>query len=222
VPRTTIRPARIRAISAVAGAVAGGLVAAVVLAAVPAQGVVAVPVQCSNGTTVLEWDDVRYDLDGTCGVVVVAADRTTVSMPAATRLVVRGQGNEVQAKPVTELVVTGRDNHVAAPSVRRLRLASPGSVVGVDGLVERARLGRQGGTLTARQVTDLTVRGHHHRVRARRGYDTRVPGDRSTVTFGRLDALRVAGDHNRVRVRRARTEVRVTGTGNRVRVHRRG
>lgn len=220
-PRTTVRPARIRALSALAGAVAGGLVTALVLAAVPAQGQVAIPVNCSNDKVVLEWDHMSYDLEGTCGVVVVAADHTTVSMPSATRLVVRGHGNDVEAKTVTALVVRGRDNQVASPSVRRVRLSSPGSTVDVEGLVEQAVLRRDAGHLTARQVTALVVRGAHHQVRARRGYDVRLPGDRNRIAFGRVDDLVVTGDRNVVRVRRGSTDVDDAGSHNRVRVNRR-
>ncbi|QZY30515.1 hypothetical protein [Nocardioides coralli] len=221
-PRTPVRPVRVRVLSTVVEALTGALVAAAALVALPAHAQLAIPVQCSNGKTVLEWDDTTYDLDGTCGVVVVAADRTTVSMPAATRLVVRGEDNDVDAKTLTELVVAGHDNRVASPSVRRLRLASPGSVADVEGLVERAELRRSRGTLRARQVSELLVRGSGHDVRARRGYLTRVPGDRSELAFGRLEDLRVAGDRNTIRVRRGATEVSVGGSANRVRVRRRG
>lgn len=220
--RPVTHPARVRLLSALVGAVAVGLVAALVLVVAPAQAQVAIPVDCSNDKVVLEWDDMAYDLDGNCGVVVVAADNTRVSMPTATRLVVRGQDNVVRAKPVTDLVVRGHDNQVSTPSLNLLRLASPGSTIDVAGLVEEAALARRGGTVRARQVTDLVVRGARHDVRARRGYDTRIPGDRNTVRFGRLDTLRMAGDRNRVRVRRGQTEVRVSGSANHVRVNRRG
>lgn len=215
--RPTDRSARVRAISVVTGAVAGAVATGLVLAALPAHGQPAVPVNCSNGKVVLQWDHLTYDLHGTCGVVVVAADDTTVSMPAATRLVVRGRDNAVDAGTLTELLVEGRANHLTTPSVRRLRLASPATTVDVAGLVEEALLGRGPGTLHARQVTALVARGSHHDVRARRGYDVRLSGDRNRVAFGRLEALHITGDRNVVRVRRGSTEVGDAGTGNRVR-----
>ena len=67
--------------------------------------------QCEIGAeTVLAWDDVAYDLRGTCGVVRVTADHATVTMPAATRLVLEGAGNTVTAKPVLDVEVTGAGN----------------------------------------------------------------------------------------------------------------
>lgn len=219
--RPVLRPGRVRVLAAVAGALAGALVGATLAVVAPAQARLAIPVDCSQDKVVLEWDHTSYDLEGSCGVVVVAADDTHVSMPTATRLVVRGQGNEVTAKPVTELEVLGHHNAVTTPSVRTMRLASPGSRVAVEGLVEVARLGRGDGVLRARQVTRLVVRGHGHDVRARRGYDTRLHADRSAVAFRRLDDLRVTGDHNRVSVRRGATRVRDAGEGNRVTVRRR-
>jgi hypothetical protein len=216
------RSLRIRALAALAGGVAGGVVAAPVIAANPAHGVLALPVNCEVGKVVLEHDGLAYDLRGNCGVVVIAADDTDVTMPTARRLVVRGQGNEVVAKPLTRLVVRGHDNTVTTPTVRHLRLASPGSRVRVEGLLEQARLRKRAGTVTADQVTDLRIRGDRHRVLARRGYDAQLAGDRNRVGYRRLDELAVTGDANRVRVRRGSTEVRVEGRHNRIRVNRRG
>lgn len=220
-PAPTARPLPIRGIAALAGALVGGLVAALVLVAAPAQGQVAVPVNCSNGTVVLEWDDTTYDVDGTCGIVKVHADNTVVDMPSATRLVVRGQGNQVVAHPVDNVRVFGHDNRVELPSTRVLRLASPGSVVAVEGLVEVARLGRHGATLTADRIADARISGRGHDVRARRGVDAQIDGNRNQLALRRLDALVVVGDRNRVTVRRGETRVDVEGTGNRIRVARR-
>lgn len=217
----TTSPLRIRGAAALAGALVGGLVATLVLLVAPAQGQVAVPVNCSNGTVVLEWDDTTYDVDGTCGIVKVHADNTIVNMPSATRLVVRGQGNRVTAKPVDNLRVFGRDNRVELPSTRALRLASPGSVVAVEGLVEIARLRKRGATLTADRITDARISGRRHDVSARRGHDARIEGHRTRLALRRLETLTVVGDRNRVTVRRGQTEVAVDGTGNRIRVNRR-
>lgn len=213
----TASPLRIRGTVALAG----GLVAALVLVVAPAQGQVAVPVNCSNGTVVLEWDDTTYDVDGTCGIVKVHADNTVVDMPSATRLVVRGEGNRVTAHPVDNLRVFGHQNRVDLPSSRALRLASPDSVVVVEGLVEVARLGRRGATLTADRIIDARVSGRGHEVTARRGHDARIEGDRSRLALRRLEMLTVVGDRNRVEVRRGETEVAVDGDGNRIRVNRR-
>lgn len=222
--RSTVRPARVRAGSALAGAVAGGIVAALAAVVVPAQGAepFAIPVDCSVDKTVLELDDVSYDLNGTCGVVVVAASNTVVTMPAATKLVVRGAGNDVVAKPLTRVVVRGHGHTISTPSMRTLRLASPGSVVEVEGLLESATLAKRRGTVRADQVTELRVDGRQHRVRARRGYDARLAGDGAGVRYRRLDHLVVTGDENEVRVRRGRTSVRVDGSDNVIRVNRRG
>ena len=220
--RPTGRTTRGRATAALAGALAGGLVATFTSAVAPAQGAIAWPVNCEVDKVVLEHDGQSFDLHGNCGVVVVKADDAQVSMPTARKLVVRGHGNEVVAKPLTTLVVRGHDNTVSAPTVRTLRLASPGSRISVDGLLEKAVLDRRRGTVTADQVSDLMMRGKGHRLHARRGYDARIASDGSRVGFRRLDRVVVTGDDNRVRVRRGETSVRVDGSGNLVRVHRRG
>lgn len=215
------RSPRARSTAALVGAVAGALMTALVLFAAPAQALAAVPVDCGTDEVVLTVDHLSYDLEGACGVVVVEADDTEVSMPTATRLVVRGHGNEIVAGPQTRVVVRGRDNSLSTPTIRSLRLASPGSVVAVEGLLEKAVLARRGGTVRADQVTELRIDGGRHRVRARRGHDALVRGDRNQLRYRRLGDLVVAGDRNDVRVRRGETRVRVTGTGNIVRVHRR-
>lgn len=217
----TPHPLHLRGTAALAGALVGGLVTALVLVVAPALGQVAVPVNCSNGTVVLEWDDTTYDVDGTCGIVKVHADNTVVDMPSATRLVVRGEGNQVVARPVDNVRVFGQDNRVEVPATRALRLASPGSVVAVEGLVEVARLGKRGATLTADRITDARISGRRHEVKARRAYDARIEGNRTRLALQRLETLAVVGDRNRVVVRRGRTTVSVDGTGNRIRVNRR-
>jgi hypothetical protein len=220
VPRP-LRPSA-RRTTAVLAAVAAGLVAATTTAVVPAHATLAIPVDCSSGPVTLAWDDVAYDLDGNCGLVRVTADDATVSMPTAVRLVVAGRGNTVVAKPVTELVVRGRGHDVRPVSVQRLRLASPRSVVDVDGLVESARLGRTGATLRADQVSTLRVEGSGHTVRAGRGFRAELAGDGAAVSYRRLGEVAVTGDRNRVRVRAGVTEVRDRGARNVVRVHSRG
>ena len=65
------------------------------------------------------------------------------------------------------------------------------------------------------------LRGSGNALSARRGWTTRVVGDRNTVAHLRLDRLRVRGDANTVDVARTRPRMRVTGTGNVVTVPRR-
>jgi hypothetical protein len=94
------------------------LLLAPTLTAAPAQADgLALPVQCELGEeTVLAWDDLAYDLRGTCGVVRVTADGATVTMPSATRLVVEGAGNAVTAKPLADLEVVGAGTTVTTPA----------------------------------------------------------------------------------------------------------
>ena len=208
---------------ALAGALVWGTLAALVVATSPARaGLIAIPVSCSSDKVVLDVDDADYELSGTCGVVEITASGTHVTMPAAQRLVVRGTGNVVVAKPIDTLVVRGHGNEVALPSARVLRLASPGSLVAAEGLLEEVSLGRKRGTVTADQITDLRAGGRAHEVRARRGYDATLPGDRNDIDFRRLDEVVLRGDHNAVTVTRGSTVVRNSGSGNRVRVNRRG
>ena len=211
------------AIGALAGALVGGTLAALVVATSPAQaGLIAIPVNCSNGKVVLDVDDADYELRGTCGVVEITASGTHVTMPAAQRLVVRGTDNVVEAKTINTVVVKGHGNQVALPSARVLRLASPGSVVTAAGLLEDVSLGRQRGTVTADQISDLRVAGRGHAVQARRGYDAVIPGNRNDVDFRRLGEVVLSGDHNAVTVTRGSTVLRNSGTDNRVRVNSRG
>lgn len=208
---------------ALVGALVGGTLAALVVATSPAQaGLVAIPVNCSEDKVVLDVDGADYELHGTCGVVVVAASDTHVTMPAAQRLVLRGADNVVEAKPIDTLVIRGHGSQVALPSARVLRLASPGSVVTAEGLIEEVSLGRKRGTVTADQISDLRVTGRGHVVRAGRGYGVTLAGNRTDLDFRRLRSLTVTGDHNSVSVTRGSTEVRNSGSDNRVKVNRRG
>jgi len=210
-------------VAALAGALVGGALAALVVATSPAQaGVVTIPVNCSGDKVVLDVDDADYELSGTCGVVEITASGTHVTMPAAQRLVVRSTGNVVEAKTIDTLVVRGHGNEVSLPSARVLRLASPGSLVAAEGLLEDVSLGRKRGTVTADQISDLRVGGRGHDVRARLGYDAAIPGNGNDVEFRRLDRVVLRGDHNALTVSRGSTVVRNSGTDNRVRVNRRG
>jgi len=143
-------------------------------------------------------------------------------MPAAQRLVVRSTGNVVEAKPIDTVVVRGHGNQVALPSARVLRLASPGSLVAAEGLLEDVSLGSKRGSVTADQISDLRVAGRGHDVWARRGYDVAIPGNGNDVDFRRLGQVVLRGDHNAVTVTRGSTVVRNSGSDNRVRVNRRG
>lgn len=221
--RRTRLPGAPLLLGALAGAVAGGSLAALVVVSSPANaGLLTIPVACSTDKVVLDVDGADYELSGTCGVVEITASDTHVTMPAAQRLMVRGTGNVVEAKSIDTLVLKGRGHDVSLPSARELRLTSPGSVVDAEGLLEDVTLGRQRGTVTADQVSDLRVRGRGHDVRARRGYDAAVPGDRNDLDFRRLRSVTVSGDHNAVTVTRGSTEVRSSGSDNRIRVNRRG
>lgn len=202
---------------------AGSLVAAGPLPA-PAQAALTVPVRCESvpdDEVVLAWDDVAYDVSGTCGVVRVTADRATVTMSTATRLVVEGTGNRVSSKSVLALEVTGDDNAVSTPSVRTLLLAGSGSAVTVAGLLEDARLTGLGVSLRADRVHALVLRGAAADVAVADVLEVRVPGSDHAVRLTRAEKVVVRGDRNRVQVDRGRTRVRVHGEDNRVRVHRR-
>jgi len=204
------------------GTLTAGLLVATGLTSAPADAGVAVPVNCSSGPVEIRTDDLTYDLDGTCGVVRVLADDVTVRMPTATRVVVRGHRNTVVAKPIGVLVVRGRDQEVRPVSVRHLRVASPGTAVEVEGLVETARLGRRDATVTADRVFTLRAPGNGNTLHAGSGYDASVGGIANTVRFRRLESLVVTGDDNAVRVRRGETTVRNEGRGNRISVAHRG
>lgn len=196
-------------------------VTASTLVAAPAQSDVAIPVSCNSDKVVIEWDDLSYELSGTCGVVVIEASNVHVTMPAAVRLVVKGRHNTIDAKPLTTLVVRGAGHDIATPTVRYLRMASPRTTLAVEGLVEDAELARRNGHVSADQITDLLVTGNAYDVHARLGYDARVEGDGNVLGYRRLEDLSVTGDHNSVVVRRGETSVRDRGSDNRVRVHER-
>ncbi len=189
--------------------------AAAGLAAAPAHAsILAIPVQCELGDeTVLPWDDVTYDLRGTCGVVRLTGDRTTVTMPSATRLVVEGTGSTVTAKPLTDVRVTGAGNSITAPTIRSLTVAAAGSAVTVSGLVERAELMSSASSLTADTINVLRLRGSDT-VTARRAYRTRITGSDNTVGLTRADRLVLVGDRNTVTVARGRTTLRDRGDAN--------
>ncbi|GAB3039444.1 hypothetical protein GCM10011376_33110 [Nocardioides flavus (ex Wang et al. 2016)] len=198
-------------------AAAAALVSAPLLAlpAAPAGAVgLTVPVQCEVGSeTVLAWDGVAYDLRGTCGVVRVTADDATVTMPSATRLVIEGTGNAVDARPVYDLVVLGAGTTVSTPSLTSLVLAGAGSSVSVAGIVERAELTGTGSSLTADTVNVLRLRGTDG-VTARKAYRVRITGQANALRLKRADRLVLTGDANVVTVARGRTTVRDRGEGN--------
>lgn len=192
-----------------AAALAAGVIAA------PAQAVgLALPVQCETGAeTVLAWDDVAYDLRGTCGVVRVTADDATVTMPAATRLVLEGTGNTVTAKPLYDVEVTGTGNSLTTPSARSLLVTGAGTRVTVSGLVESAELASTSSSLTADVVNALRLRGADA-VTARKAYRTRITGSDNDLGLRRADKVALTGDRNAVTVARGRTTLRDRGQDN--------
>jgi hypothetical protein len=207
--RHPLLPASLAAASLVAAALATGSAAA------PAQGAgVALPVQCETGAeTVLAWDDVTYDLRGTCGVVRVTADHATVTMPTATRLVVEGTGNAVTAKPLYDVEVTGAGNNITTPSARSLIVTGAGTTVTVSGLVESAELASTSSSLTADVVNVLRLRGTDA-VTARKAYRTRITGSDNDLGLRRADRVVLTGDRNAVTVARGRTTLRDRGADN--------
>ena len=188
---------------------------ATVVAAAPATAAgVALPVQCEIGTeTVLPWDDVAYDLRGTCGVVRLTGDRTTVTMPSATRLVIEGASNTVTARPVYDVEVLGANNALATPSLTSLVLTGAGSTVTVSGLVEHAELTGSGSSLTADTINVLRLRGTDT-VTARKAYRTRITGSDNSLALTRADRLVLTGARNTVTVARGRTTLRDRGDAN--------
>lgn len=196
------------AVLAAAALAVGGTVA-------PAQATgIALPVQCEAGAeTVLAWDDVAYDLRGTCGVVRVSADHATVTMPAATRLVLEGTGNAVTAKPLYDVEVAGAGNSLTTPSVRSLLVTGAGTTVTVSGLVESAELASTSSTLTADVVNVLRLRGTDAAT-ARKAYRTRITGSDNTVDLRRADKVALTGDRNAVSVARGRTTLHDRGRDN--------
>jgi hypothetical protein len=198
------------------------LAAALLLPAAPATAAgLTVPVQCEVGSeTVLAWDDVAYDLRGTCGVVRVTADAASVTMPAATRLVVEGSDNTITAKSVYDVLVTGTSNAVTTPSITTLAVTGAGSDVAVAGLVEHAELTSTGSSLTADTVNVLRLRGADT-VTARKAHRTRISGSDNVVRLRRGDRLVLTGDRNGVTVERGRTSVRDRGDDNVIDLRRR-
>lgn len=143
------------------------------------------PVDCQTNNVVLDEDGGDYELYGTCGVVTVTGDNVTVAhLPATRRLVVEGQGANINGKPVDRVIVRGRDNQVTVRSSRITRIASPGSTVRVTGLLETARVTGDHSALRAERLTEVFVEGDRNVVRAERG-QTFVSND---------------GHHNRIRV----------------------
>lgn len=183
-------------------------------AVVPAQADLAFPVQCETGQeTLLQWDDVTYDLRGTCGVVRVTADHATVTMPAATRLILDGTGNTVTAKPIAAVEVIGAGNTVTTPSVQSLSVSGASSSVTVAGLLERAELTSTSSSVSADTINVLRLRGADT-VRARKAYRTRITGSNNVLGLERADRLVLTGTRNAVTVARGRTTVRDRGTDN--------
>jgi hypothetical protein len=194
---------------------APSLLVAAGVAAAPAHAAgITVPVQCELGKeTLLAWDDVSYDLSGTCGVVRVTADDSTVSMPAATQLILDGTGNTVTAKPLSTVSIVGASNTVTTPSIQDLAVAGAGSTVTVAGLVERAELASSTSSLGADTINVLRLRGADS-VTARKAYRTRITGSANALHLTRSDRLVLTGDRNQVTVARGRTTVRDRGADN--------
>lgn len=201
--------------SALSAALALATVPTLVAAASAGAGAaITFPVQCETGSeTVLAWDDVAYDLRGTCGVVRISGDRTTVTMPSATRLVVEGAGNTVTAKPVYDVEVVGADNSLAIPSLTSLVLTGAGSTVTVSGLVESAELAGSRSSLSADTINVLRLSGTDT-VTARKAYRARVTGSDNSLALTRADRLVLTGDRNTVTVARGRTTLRDRGEAN--------
>jgi hypothetical protein len=191
------------------------LMAAAGLVAAPAHAAgLVVPVQCEIGDeTVLPWDDVTYDLRGTCGVVRVTGDDTTVTMPAATRLVVDGTGNTITAKSLLDASVVGAGTNLTTPSVKTLSVSGAGSTVTVSGLLERAELTSTSSSVTADTVNVLRMRGADA-VQARKAYRTRITGSDNTLSLARAERLVLTGARNAVTVARGRTTLRDRGQDN--------
>ncbi len=143
------------------------------------------PVDCQTRNVVLDEDGATYELVGTCGVVTVTGDHVTVTgLPATRKLVVKGQHDHISGKPVDRVVLLGRASEIRVRSARVARVASPGSVLHVQGLLEVARIPGSHSQVHADRLTKLFVDGNRNVVRADRG-ETLV---------------RDHGRHNRIRV----------------------
>ena len=191
------------------------LLGASALVASPAHAAgLVLPVQCETGSeTVLAWDDIAYDLSGTCGVVRVTADDATVTMPTATHLILDGTGNAVTAKPLAAVSVVGAGNSLTTPTIRELTVGGAGSTVTVSGLVESAVLTSTSSTLSADIVNALRLRGTDT-VTARKAYRSRITGSANVLHLARADRLVLTGDRNTVTVARGRTTLRDRGAAN--------
>lgn len=200
---------------AIAPLLISSLLGAAGLVAAPGQAAgLTVPVQCELGEeTVLAWDDVTYDLSGTCGVVRVTADDATVTMPAATELILDGAGNAVTAKPLAAVSVVGAGNSLTTPTIQDLTVAGAGTTVTVAGLVEQAVMASASSSLTADTINVLRLRGADT-VAARKAYRTRITGADNVLRLTRADRLVLNGDRNTVTVARGRTTLRDRGEAN--------
>ena len=175
---------------------------------------ITLPVQCEVGTeTVLPWDDVAYDLRGTCGVVRLSGDRTTVTMPVGDAPGHRGRRQHRDRE--ARLRRRGRRRgqlahhpvpHLPGPERRR-----------VDG--RRVRAGRTSRAARLRLVVDsdtinvLRLRSTDT-VTARKAYRTRITGSDNSLVLIRADRLVLTGDRNSVTVARGRTTLRDRGDAN--------
>ena len=80
------------------------------------------PVDCQTNNVVLDEDGATYELYGTCGVVTVTGDNVTVTdMPATRKLVVKGQGDVITAKPVDRVVGLSKLARLVDVYARRLQ-----------------------------------------------------------------------------------------------------
>lgn len=175
------------------------------LVSAPAQAQPAIPVRCGDSSDeeiVLRWDDMAYDVSGTCGRIRVAADNVTVSMSTARRLVVTGRSNEVTSKSLDRLVVRGRANHVAATSVRSLAVTGRAARVRIEGLLDHGRVATTGAVLRADDAIEIHVDGDRNRLRVGKAWSLDLVGDDNVGRFRRLDERRVRGTGNRIVVLR--------------------
>ena len=200
---------------ALSSVLAAVIVVAAGAAVVPAGAAgLALPVQCELGAeTVLPWDDVAYDLRGTCGVVRVTADDATVTMPSATQLLLDGTGNAVTARPLAAVSIVGSGNTLTTPTIQDLTVTGASSTVAVAGMVEHAELSSSSSSLTADTINVLRLRGTDS-VTARLAYRTRITGVGNALGLTRADRLVLTGARNAVTVARGRTTLRDRGLDN--------
>lgn len=170
----------------------------------PAASQVTVPVNCdadNDDVILLKWDDVHYDLSGTCGHVRVTASGATVDMPTGRLVEVLGTGNTVRTKSLDRLVVKGARHRVEPTTARVLRIRGR-STVAAEGLVERVVVTGNGARLSAREIHLLRVDAHRTTTRARKAWTVRIDGRGNTARFRLLDRLSVDGRRNTVRWQR--------------------